>query len=116
MRICERQREIKGGIGNLRDDATDGNKHPDNRLVTNGTTGCNPSKCDNGTSLDVANDCARNRSSLGNNEELRHVNDASKSTRLLKLLVNIFFAGAPEMGEVKRDIIIDLPSKSIPIG
>lgn len=86
MRTCERQIEIEGGTGNLRDNATDSDKHSNYRLVANGTTGCNPSKCDNRTSFDVANDCAGNWSSLGNNEELRHVNDASKSTRLLKSL------------------------------
>ena len=72
----------------LRNDTPNGDENTKNGLVTNGPSGDRPPKSDDGAGLDVADDGARDGTGLGNDEELRDVDQGSEPSRLIFVLVS----------------------------
>lgn len=67
--------DVHCDTANGHDDTKDG-------FVTDGSTRYNPAQSDNGTSLEMADNGTRYSTGLGNNEELRNVDQRRKETRL----------------------------------
>lgn len=84
LSLTEKQqgKEARRDRENPHDDAADGNEDAEDRLVVDGTARDHPPQGDNGTRFDMADDGARHRTRLGDDEELGNVEHGGAEPRL----------------------------------
>jgi hypothetical protein len=70
--------DTAGGGLSLHYDSTDSNEDSNYGFVSDCSSRCDPAQSYNRACLHMTNDSARNWASLGNNEELGHVDDTGK--------------------------------------